>query len=181
MVKLRQSSIFFFLTHEARIDRRLNATVVSVVIERQPPIITVFSPFLAFPFLSLLNRVIHVLRESRENCRAWCYRDYYSIDRFVGESRSEDLEQEREREGGRCLIKTLDHENYGTYRIREAKSDGRQCDQEFHAEFQLRSISPLPFPSVRPSLPTSLPSSSSSRYSSPRSSSCAAPRGGHRL
>lgn len=97
MVKLRQSSIFF-LTHEARIDRRLNATVVSVVIERQAPIITVFSPFFAFPFLSLLNRVIHVLRESRENCRAWCYRDYYSIDRFVGESRSEDLEQERERE-----------------------------------------------------------------------------------
>lgn len=74
--------------------------MVSVVIERQPPIITVFSPFLAFPFLSLLNRVIHVLRElSRENCRARCYRDYYSIDRFVGESRSEDLEQEREREG----------------------------------------------------------------------------------
>lgn len=115
-----------------------------MVIERQPPIITVFSPFLAFPFLSLLNRVIHVSRESRENCRAWCYRDYYSIDRFVGESRSEDLEQERERERGRCLIKTLDHENYGTYRIREAKSDGRQCDQELPSfNFDRSLLSPF--------------------------------------
>lgn len=34
----------------------------SVVIERQLPIITVFSPFLAFPFLSFLDRV-HALSE----------------------------------------------------------------------------------------------------------------------
>lgn len=150
-----------------------------MVIERQPPIITVFSPFLAFPFLSLLNHVIHVLRESRENCRAWCYRDYYSIDRFVGESRSEDLEQEREREReGDVSLRRLTTRI--TVLIEYAKRNpmADNATKSCRVSTSIDLSSPLSF---RPSLPTSLPSSSSSRYSSPRSSSCAAPRGGHRL